>query len=294
MSAPRIGMHLPRRGPLATGEGVATIARRAEELGFDSLWTGDHIAFPWDEPKAYPYTASGHMTWSPTTPWADPFVSLAWAGALTRTIKLGTSILLLAMRAPVAVAKSVATLDLFTGGRVMLGVGVGWLEGEYELAGQPFADRGTRTTEAIRLLKTCWRDERIEFAGEHYRFPPFAMAPKPPQGDKLPVLCGGYTDAVLRRVAEVADGWLPSHLLPDEYAAKLVKLRENMERNGRSMSELTLAVTPGAEHAVTYELAQRYAEVGLHLVVADADFSGTLDAAVRSLEATAKRLKLRP
>lgn len=285
-------MHLPRRGPLATGQGIATIARRAEELGFDSLWTGDHVAFPWQEPKDYPYATSGRMTWSPNTPWADPFVSLSWAGALTSRIKLGTSILVLAMRSPVVVAKSVATLDLFTNGRVMLGVGAGWLEGEYELAGQSFADRGPRTTEAIRLLKACWRDERIEFEGKYFRFPPFAMAPKPAQGGKLPVLCGGYSDPAMRRVAEVADGWLPSHLLPQQYLAKLPKLREYVDRAGRSMSDITLAVTPGMEHPLDYDLAQGYAQAGLDLVVADADFSGTLDNAVASMEAVAKRVKL--
>lgn len=294
MSDIKIGMHLPRRGPLATGEGVSTIARRAEELGFHSLWTGDHIAFPLEEPKNYPYSKSGRMTWNPTTPWADPFVSLSWAGAQTKQIKLGTSILILAMRSPVVVAKSVATLDLFTGGRVMLGVGVGWLEGEFELAGQSFADRGSRTTEGIRLLKACFGDEHIEFHGKHYDFPTFAIAPKPAQREKLPILCGGFSAPAMRRVAEVADGWLPSHLLPDEYAAKLVELRGYVERAGRSMSEITLAITPGQEHPIDYDLVQRYADVGLDLVVGDANFNGTLAEAVASMEAVARRCRLKP
>ncbi len=290
----RIGMHLPRRGALATGEGVSVIAKRAEELGFDSLWTGDHVAFPWEEPKNYPYTSSGRMTWNPNTPWTDPLISLTWAAAQTSRIKLGTSILVLAMRSPVMAAKSIAILDYFSKGRVILGVGVGWLEGEYDLVGQSFADRGSRTTEAIRLLKACWRDEHIEFHGKHYDFPTFAMAPKPAQGGALPILCGGYTEPALKRVAAVGDGWLPSHLLPDQYAAKLPRLRALVEQAGRSMSDVTLAIIPGLEHKVDYDLAQRYADVGVELVVADADFTGTLDQAVASMEAVAKSVKLQP
>lgn len=293
MADVRIGMHLPRRGALATGDGVTAVARLSEELGFDSLWTGEHPALPWEHTSDYPYTDSGRMTWDPTTPWADSFVSLSWAGAVTNRIRLGTSILLLALRSPVLAAKSAATLDSFSGGRAMLGVGVGWLEGEFELVGQPFANRGPRTTEAIRVLKTCWGNEKIEFDGEYYKLAPFAANPKPAQGDRLPVLCGGSSDATLRRVAEVADGWLPSHLLPDEYAPKLEKLREFVELRGRSMSEIMLTSIPGKEHRVDREMLDGYAELGVELVIADADFDGTLDDALASIRQVAVEAGLR-
>lgn len=287
-------MHLPRRGALAVGEGVTSVAKLSEELGFDSLWTGEHPALPWEDPGTYPYTATGRMTWNPTTPWVDPFVSLAWAGAATKRIKLGTSVVLLVLRSPLITAKAVATLDSFSHGRVILGVGVGWLEAEYDLVGQRFADRGARMTEAIRLVKACWREERIEFRGDFFRLEPFAMNPKPAQLDRLPVLCGGYSDGTLRRVAEVADGWLPSHLLPDEYGHRLSKLRLLMERRGRSMSDLLLAAIPGKENPLTYDMAMRYAELGVNLVVADASFDGTLDEALRSIESVAAGVRLQP
>ena len=288
---PRIGMHIPRRGALVTGPGVAAIARLSEELGFDSLWAGDHIAFPWEDKGGYPYTESGKMFWSADTPWADPLVSLTWAGAATTRIKLGTSIYILALRSPIAVAKTLSTIDVFTNGRMILGVGAGWLEGEFDIVGQSFKDRGSRTTEGIRAMKACWRDDRIELTGKHFNFPAFAMEPKPVQGDKLPVFCGGFSDPAMRRAAEVGDGWMPSHLKPDQYAAKLPKLREYVERAGRSMSDLTLVVT-GLGQPLTYDLAMRYADVGVSLILADADYNGSLDNAVASVKAVAKSVRL--
>ena len=288
---PRIGMHIPRRGALANGEGVAAIARVSEELGFDSLWAGDHIAFPWDDKGGYPYTEDGKMFWSADTPWPDPLISLTWAGAATTRIRLGTSIYVLALRHPVAVAKTLSTIDVFTNGRMMLGVGAGWLKEEFEFVGQDFATRGGRTTEGIRAMKACWRDKQISLQGKYFNYAPFAMAPKPVQDNGLPVYCGGYSDAAMRRAAEVGDGWMPSHLKPDEYAAKLPKLREYVERAGRSMDDLTLLITALGQ-PLTYDLAMQYAEIGVSLVIGDADFSGTLDEAVASVKSVAEAVGL--
>jgi len=284
-------MHLPRLGALAKGKNIAAIATLSEELGFASLWCGDHVAFPWQTSSHYPYAAEG-MYWNPTTPWVDPLVSLSWAGAVTSRIGLGTSILLLPLRPTLLVAKAVASLDHISNGRVLLGVGVGWLEEEFKLVGQTFADRGERTSEAIRVLKACWSNEKIEFHGRFHQLDAFAMEPKPVQGGRLPILCGGFSDAALRRVAEVADGWLPSHLVPEEYAKHLPRLRELAERQGRSLSDLYLATTPGREHPLTYDSVMRYEQLGVQLVVGDADFAGTLDNALASIEKVARDVRL--
>jgi probable F420-dependent oxidoreductase len=135
-------------------------------------------------------------------------MTLAYVAAATTRIGLGTEVLVLPQRQPALVAKQVSTLDTLSGGRVRLGVGVGWQFAEYEALGEPFGDRGRRMDEAIKLMRHYWRDERIDFDGEFYRADAIAMEPKPPQRDRLPIWIGGTTPAALRRVAELGDGWL--------------------------------------------------------------------------------------
>jgi probable F420-dependent oxidoreductase len=202
-------------------------------------------------------------------------------------------VLVLPMRPPLIVAKSVATLDYLTGGRVLLGVGAGWLKEEFDLLGQSFEDRGQRTREAIRILKACWADDPVHFEGTHYRLAPFGMDPKPRQGPRVPILGGGESDAALRRVAEVCDGWHPLNLSPEQVQERLGRLREFADRAGRKVTDLTLTARPGQTVALTRDLASRYEALGIHVLVADLNYRQlTLPEALTQVGHLARALRL--
>jgi probable F420-dependent oxidoreductase len=152
-------------------------------------------------------------------PILEAFMALSYMAAVTTRVGLGTEVLVLPQRHPTLVAKQVSTLDTLSGGRVRLGVGVGWQESEYEALGESFRTRGARMDEAIRLLRACWSDAQIDFKGQHYRLTAIGMEPKPPQGGRLPIWIGGRSDRALRRVGELGDGWLGNQLA-DEASAR--------------------------------------------------------------------------
>lgn len=291
VSKRQFGMHVPRRGHLATAESVTAVAQAAEEYGFTSLWSGEHIVMPVTFDSRYPHSDKGTITWEPATPWLDPIISLTWAAAVTSSIRLGTSIMILPQREPLSVAKLIATLDHMSGGRVLLGVGAGWLAEEFELLGADFADRGARLDEAIRTLKTCWSDEVILLPPPAAQIP-FTMEPKPAQRGRLPILCGGKTAATLRRVAALGDGWLPSHVSPADLRRDVPQLVELLAQRGRARDEVTIAPLPNREPPMSTDLAQEYFDAGADIVICDADFSGTLENALRSIRDLAEGLKL--
>ena len=191
-----------REGPA----GVARLARAIEDIGYDELDMFDHVVmgFPLEgrEPGPYP----GGM------PILEAFMTLAYVAAVTSRIRLGTEVLVLPQRQPVLVAKQVSTLDTLSGGRVRLGVGVGWQASEYEALGEDFGNRGARMDEALALLRACWGQPSIDFAGKHYQLRAMGMEPKPPQGAALPLWIGGNSEAAYRRVGTYGDGWLGSRV----------------------------------------------------------------------------------
>jgi probable F420-dependent oxidoreductase len=271
------------------------VATLAESLGFASVWVTDHIAIPQQSESPYPYSVDGKAPWSPNIPYLDALTALGWVGAVTRTIRLGTSVLILPLRPPLVVAKAVGTLDHLTGGRMLLGVGAGWLKEEFDLLGQPFQNRGRRMREEIRILKACWGSDPVGFQGEFYRLAQFGMDPKPPQGARLPVLGGGEGDAALRRVADVCDGWHPLGLTPDQVAERLDRLRGFIAAAGRSIADLLLIVRPGRGVPVTPDLAGRYEALGVRMLVADVDYrTVTLPEALANISRLANTLRLSP
>lgn len=287
------GVTLPGAGPLATPEALMAVATLAESTGFTSVWVTDHIAIPEETSSQYPYREDRKPPWPASIPYLDAFTALTWVGAVTRTVRLGTSVLVLPMRPPLIVAKAAATLDALSGGRVVLGVGAGWLREEFDLLGQPFSTRGRRMKEAVRLLKACWADDPVSFDGEFFRLRPFGMDPKPRQGARLPVLGGGESDAALRRVAEVCDGWHPLNLTPHDVDVRLHRLRDLVAQAGRRFSDLMLTVRPGQQVDVTPDLASRYEALGIQLLVADVNYRQlTLPEALAQIGRLAKGLRL--
>ena len=157
------GCHLPMFGPIATRHNVLTFARRMEALGYDSLWASDHIVFPYTIRSRYPYSETGKFPLPPTANFLEPLTTLALIAGVTERVKLGTTILVLPHRHPVLAAKILATLDHLSGGRVILGAGVGWMEEEITLLGAPFSKRGAWSDEAIRIMRTCWSQEKSSY-----------------------------------------------------------------------------------------------------------------------------------
>lgn len=269
------------------------VATLAESLGFTSVWVTDHIAIPEQSASAYPYREDGKPPWPPNIPYLDAFTALTWVGAVTRTVQLGTSVLVLPLRHPLIVAKAASTLDHLSGGRVLLGVGAGWLEEEFDLLGQSFHNRGPRMREAIRVLRACWADDPVRFEGAHYQLAPFGMDPKPRQGPRVPLLGGGESDAALRRAAELCDGWHPLNLSPEQFAERLRRLRGFADRVGRTASDLLLTARPGLGIALTPDLASRYEALGIQVLVADVNYRQlTLPEALAEVGRLARALRL--
>ena len=205
-----IGVMLPQIGYAAEHDEMVETAQAAEALGFSSLWVGDHIAFPTDFGESrYPFSDSGQFPTATDLPFLEPFVSLGFAAAATSTIRLGLSACVLPHRSPLHIAKSVATLDHLSGGRVELGVAVGWLRKEIEALGGPFDDRGPWCDEVLEFLRTAWTSEGpVTYAGKLVQVEDFNVRPHPPQGADLPVHYAGVTEVARRRAARCG-GWLP-------------------------------------------------------------------------------------
>jgi probable F420-dependent oxidoreductase len=195
-----------REGPA----GVARLAKAIETIGYDHIDIFDHVVmgFPVDHREASPYPA--------TMPILEALTALSYIAAVTSTIGLGTEVLVLPQRQPVLVAKQVSTLDTLSGGRVRLGVGVGWQASEFEALGEDFRNRGKRMDEAIALMRTCWCDNRIDFNGAYYRSEAMGMEPKSPQGGNIPIWIGGHSKVAFRRVGKLGDGWLASRVTDAE------------------------------------------------------------------------------
>ncbi|MFM7069050.1 MAG: LLM class F420-dependent oxidoreductase, partial [Actinomycetes bacterium] len=188
--------------------GLTALAQGAESAGFESLWTVEHVVFPETYESSYPYDPSGKMPMTPDLPMPDPLIWLSFAAAATTTIRLATGILILPQRNPVVLAKEVATLDELSGGRLELGVGVGWLAEEFAALGVPFAGRGARTDEYVDVLRTLWASDGASFDGLYVQFSGISVNPKPARG-RVPVHVGGHTRAAAERAGRIGDGFFP-------------------------------------------------------------------------------------
>lgn len=206
----------------ATPEGIIETACRAEELGYDAVLLNDHIIVD-GSPQALP-------SWGNTY---DPLIALSYVAARTTRVRLGTSVLIMPYRNPVATAKMMATLDQMSGGRVIAGVGVGWNEAEFAALGVPFKERGARTTEYLRIWRACWAPGAVTFQGRFFSFADMYTAPKPLQQPHPPIWIGGSSQAALRRAAEFAQVWQPTQMSVEDLRTHQTYLREACARIGR-------------------------------------------------------------
>ncbi len=217
------------------------IARIAEEVGFDSVWGGEHVVFPATIDSKYPYSADGAVPATKDTVIPDPLIWLAYVAAAAPTLRLGTCILILPQRNPVVLAKELATLDHLSGGRVELGIGVGWMKEEFDALGVPWEQRGKRTDEYVAAMRTIWSGQDVEFHGDFVDFEPLTSTPPPAQGANIPIVVGGDTPAALRRAARLADGYFPGESSPRLLGELIGRLREECERQERDAAEIEVS-----------------------------------------------------
>jgi probable F420-dependent oxidoreductase len=253
------------------------IATAAEANGFESVWMPEHLILPAEIPPTYLYTESGHPPIDSRTPMFDPWVVLGSVAQATSTIRLATNVYILPLRDPFVTARAVTTLDRVSGGRVTLGIGVGWLEEEFELAGQDFHTRGKRTDEIMELLRRCWsRDEDvIEHHGEHYDYLPFRFSPKSVQKPGIPIEVGGSSKAALRRAGRLGDGWIEIGTRdPEELRDQIATIEQHRADAGRS--DLPFEYTVGLGR--TLDDAERAQELGVtRLTLGPAPHGNVLD-----------------
>jgi len=240
------------------------VATAAETAGFATLWAGEHVVLV-DEPRSrYPYSADGRIAVPADADWLDPLLGLSYVAAVTSRIGLATGVLLLPEHNPVLAAKQAATLDVLSGGRLTLGVGIGWSAEEFAALGVPFARRGRRTAEYVDAMRALWTDDVTSFHGEFVGFDAIRVNPKPVHGRRIPIVLGGNSDAALRRVAAFGDGWYGFNLPAAAVAERLATLAGYCRDRGRELTELSTAV---ALSDGTLGLLPELAESGLSELV---------------------------
>lgn len=218
----------------------AFMAKTAEELGFESIWYAEHPAVPVESDSPFPSTG-GEIPWT-YSHFTDPYIALARASAVTSTLMLGTGITLIPQRNPLLLAKEIAALDYYSGGRFILGIGTGWLKEEVEMFGGNFKRRWTQTREALEAMQVMWNEDEAEYHGEFYDFPKVRVNPKPIQRPRPPILIGGAAKTVLQRIVDHADGWLPNRITPDQMVESRQELNRLATAAGRDPAGINITV----------------------------------------------------
>ena len=244
----------------------AYMAKKAEELGFESLWYAEHPAVPVESNSPFPATG-GEIPWT-YSHFTDPYIALARASGATSTIKLGTGITLVPERNPLLLAKEIASLDRFSGGRFLFGIGTGWLREETEIFGGDFEHRWTQTREALEAMKELWTKDEAEYHGKYFNFPPVKSYPKPAQQPHPPIIIGGMARNVLRRVISHADGWMPNRVTPAEVEDSRRRLDAMAAEVGRDPKAITISIFGQPADG---DVVQSYLKAGADRVVVRPD-----------------------
>jgi len=242
---------------------VAFMARTAEALGFESLRCAEHPIMPVQSTSRFPGSADGVIPES-YSHFIDPFVALARASGVTTTLRLGTGITLVPERNPLLLAKEISTLDLFSGGRFLFGIGTGWHREETTIMGGDFDHRWTQAREAILAMKELWTKPEAEFHGKYYDFPPVKSYPKPAQKPHPPVILGGHARSVLQRIVEWGDGWLPNRATPAEVETSRGKLDAMARQAGRDPASISISAFG---QPADRELVRRFHDAGANRVI---------------------------
>jgi probable F420-dependent oxidoreductase len=288
-----IGLTIPIRGPLAMRERIETLVRRAEELGFAHLSVSDHLVVPRRIGSRYPYSATGAWAGAASGDCLEPFTLLAWLAAISRTARLITAVAVIPYRGAMHTAKSVATLDVLSGGRMVLGAGAGWLREEFEaLNAPPFEERGRVTDEWLQSFKILWTEDDPRFEGRHVRFADVSFLPKPVQQPHPPIWVGGESPPALRRAVRYGDAWFPIGNNPHHpldtvarFKDGVGRLRRLAEEHGRDPDTIGLAFYANwfdETKTARLEDGQRHILTGTAAELAE-DIAGLAELGVRDL-----------
>jgi probable F420-dependent oxidoreductase len=244
------------------GEGALELCRRAEAAGFESVWGGEHVILPTAIESSYPYTEDGRIPAQPDTPIPDPLLWLAYVAAAAPTLRLGTCILIVPQRNPLILAKEIATLDRLSGGRVELGIGVGWMREEFDALGVPWEHRGARSDEYIAAMRALWAGPDVEFHGEFVDFPRVTCSPRPIQ-TSIPILVGGDTPAAIGRAVRIADGYFPGEGDALRLRRLIGELRIAAEKHGRDPGSIEVNAIFAAQMTDPVAGAEQFAKLGV-------------------------------
>ena len=235
----KIGI-IPVNVGVSSVESMIGLARKAEEVGIESLWTFEHAIVPNDYSSKYPYSADGKMGVTPETNFVDPLIALSVVAQATETLRLGTGVNILPQTNPLLLAKQAASLDFVSKGRFMLGVGIGWLREEFAAMGTPFERRGARFDEYVEAMRKVWSGDTVEHESEHLQWTGFKSHPVPIQ-TPFPVVIGGSKGKVFERIARFGDGWFAPTTKADQLKPMLEPLREACAAAGRDPSEIEIS-----------------------------------------------------
>jgi probable F420-dependent oxidoreductase len=304
----RFGLSLPNYGPHATPATIVRLAQLAESLGADSVWVSDHLVAPLAATSRYPYDRRPQPPPSQLgviEEFYEPMITLAWLAGRTERVRLGISAYVMPYRNPVLTAKHVATLDALSGGRLTLAIGTGWLAEEFAALDVPFAHRGARTDDYLRVCKALWAGGEAKYDGAHYRLPAVRTGPRPTQQPHPPLWIAGNSAAARERAARLGDGWHAIDLPPAELAPQVADLRARLTAHGRPTDAVTVSLRrnvalgdprqpdrpplSGDRDTIQRDL-DAYRSAGLDYLVANARQGHDADALAHSLEAVARAL----
>ena len=271
--AMKLGFILPNIGPVVSPESISRVAKRAEELGYDSLWVTERLIYPVQPQSPYPGTPDGSLPEGFKTV-IDPLHALTYAAAHTSRIALGTSVLVMSYRNPLLLAQSLTAVDVLSGGRLKLGMGQGWSKDEHDAIGVSMADRAARADEVIKVLKAIWTTDPVEFHGKFFQIPRSHIYPKPVQKPHPPIYLAAFSPAAMKRLATQADGWYPAGIPADGISQMMDGIRGMARDAGRNPSDLKMVVR--ADLHVSPE----------HLGEGRGIFSGSLDEVKSDIKAT--------
>jgi probable F420-dependent oxidoreductase len=253
------------------GGSALEICRCAESAGFESVWGGEHVIIPDSIASKYPYSADGKIPAEPDTPVPDPLIWLAFAAAAAPTLRLGTCILIVPQRNPLILAKELATLDQLSGGRVELGLGVGWMKEEFDALGVSWARRGARNDEYIAAMRALWEGPHAEFHGEFVDFEPVTCSPRPVNGS-IPVLVGGDTEAAIQRAVRIADGYFPGEGDAERLGELIGRLHKAADTAGRDPNSIEINAMFGIQMADPAAGVEQMAALGVGRIMIPAFF----------------------
>lgn len=255
--AMKFGLFACNMGPCAEPQTAARVARAAEDAGFESLWVGEHVVLP--DPQAPPSPLPPHA------PMLDPVVALTYLAAHTKTVRLGTGIIILPQRSPLVLAKELASLDVLSGGRLTFGIGIGYLKAEFDAIGASFEHKGARSEEYLKAMLAIWTMEKPAFEGRFVSFANVQAKPVPVQKPHPEIVFGGNTPAAYDRAARLADGWYGFALDVDKTKAAIDGVRAACRKRGRAESALEISITPAPERERVFldaDAARRFADAG--------------------------------